>query len=310
MTEQTASELDFGNSTYPEIVKEKFVAIKEKTGMEFSEIQSQFEELVSQMEEMSKQLFPTAPVEARLLWKQKYSIGKLWTDLTTRQPLMEKQIIYVGHEGERKSKAGSLYTNLYVITQNERNVPTLTRIMGTGTMSEIYKKLNLSTRYNTTVMTFSDGGLSLDPRSEFSNPAVMEIPYQNFNAMLKIPEITVANASLNVSKKDKNNYVDSTDWKCIIGFISGRPRSFTKKDGTEGGVCTVTDVTVEASVADEHGNMTRPGFTIWASPALLIHNDGDYCAFYGSVTTDTLGKTSMNCYMITLLVPNIMQDAI
>jgi len=270
--------------------------------MKILEIQREYDEVFQQSEVTARQQFPSASPEELLTLRQRYAVGKVWTDLITRPPQEELEIIYCGHDGLRHTRgAAKPYSNIFAIV-SESDRAALTRMVARGTMADIYQSLNLFTRYRANLGRFSKGGdLIVDTRSEFINPTAIDLPIKKFNEILGIPEVTVADAPKYPSKKQASGWQIPTDWRCIIGFVSGEPRTWTDKTNkkTVRGVCNIVDETVdEQPTVDAQGNIISPGLTAWSAPEHLIVDDGSYCAFYGPLANDDKGKSSMNCFLI------------
>lgn len=280
--------------------------------MEIAAIQKEYDDVFLKSESTAIQQFPSASPEELINLRQRYAIGKIWTDLITRPPQEEIQIIYVGHDGLRHTR-GTMkkYSNIYVVV-SEDGKPSLIRMSARGTMAEIYQSLNQFTRYDANLGRFSKGGdLVVDTRTEFTNPTAVDLPFRKFNALLGIPEVTVADARRFPSKKLASGWAVATDWRCIVGFVSGDPRVWTdKKDGkTVRGVCNIVDTTVtEQPSVDTQGNIISPGLTAWSAPEHLIVDDRSYCAFYGPLANDDKGKSSMNCYLIRPIFATITDE--
>jgi len=289
---------------YPEFVRQRFEQLNQRIKMPIEQIQREYDEVFEKSELSASQQFPSASADELLALRRRYAIGKVWTDLITRPPQENMQIIYTGgHDGLRHTR-GSMkpYSNIYVIVTDEHKNPILTRMVARGSISEIYQSLNPNTRYDANLGRFGKGGdLIVDSRTEFMAPTAIDLPVKRFNELLKIPVVTVADAPKYPSKKVGNSsWADATDWRCIIGFVSGDPRTWTDKTDkkTIRGVCNIVDETVnEQPSVDQQGNIISPGLPAWTAPEHLIVDDGSYCAFYGTLTTDK-GKSSMNCFLI------------
>jgi len=287
---------------YPDFVRQRFVQLEQRTGMKVPEIQREYDQVFQQSATTAQQQFPSASSEELIKLRQRYAIGKIWTDLITRPPQEDLQVIYCGHDGLRHTK-GRLkpYSNIYVMV-SEGGHAKLTRMVARGAMGEIYRSLNLFTRYDVNLGRFAKGGdLVVDTRSEFVNPVAVDLPIRKFNEVLGVPVVTVTDAPKYPSKKLASGWQDPTDWRCIIGFISGEPRTWTDKTNktTVRGVCNIVDETVdEQPTVDTQGNIVSPGLTAWSAPEHLIEDDGSYCAFYGTLGNDDKGKSSMNTFLI------------
>jgi len=292
---------------YPDFVRQRFEQLHTKTGIPIIEIQAEFDKIFESSEGQAKVQFPSATPEQRIVFRQRYAVGKVWTDLVTRPPQEEMQVVYCGHGGLRYAR-GSLkpYCNMFVITQTPKGQLEINRVVARGALADIYRNLNFFTSYRVKLGRFANGGdLIVDTRSEFHADRIVNLPVEQFNSALNIPVVTVKGAVNNPSKQ-QGGWPIATDWRCIKGYVGGDPRTWMdKKDKkTPKGVCNIVDETVdEQPTVDDQGNIISPGLTAWTPPEHLIVNDGDYCAFYGTIGVSTDNKTgkktaAMNCYLI------------
>jgi len=291
---------------YPDFVRQRFEQLRAKTTIPIVEIQAEYDKIFESSEGQAQVQFPSATPDQRIIFRQRYAVGKVWTDLVTRPPQEEMEIIYCGHGGLRYTR-GTLkaYCNMFAITIDAKK-PTLSRIVARGSYADLFRNLNFLTRYKVKLGRFASGGdLIVDSRSEFVVDQIMNIPVEAFNKTLGIPKVTVKGAVQNPSKQ-QGGWPIATDWRCILGYVGGDPRTWIdKKDKKSAkGVCNIVDETVEEQpTVDDQGNIISPGLTAWTPPEHLIVNDGDYCAFYGTIGVSTDNKTgeksaAMNCYLI------------
>jgi len=292
---------------YPDFVRQRFEQLRAKTSMAIVEIQTEYDKIFESSEAQAQVQFPSATPEQRIVFRQRYAVGKVWTDLVTRPPQEEFEVIYCGHDGLRYAR-GSLkpYSNMFVITMDTKRQAALSRIVARGALADIFRNLNFLTRYRVNLGKFQGGGdLIVDTRTEFIVDQMVNLPVDAFNRALNIPVVTVKGSVQKPSKK-QGNWPIATDWRCILGYVGGEPRTWVDKSDkkTHRGVCNIVDETVEEQpTVDDQGNIISPGITAWTAPEHLIVNDGDYCAFYGTIGVDTDNKTgaqkaSMNCYLI------------
>jgi len=297
---------------YPNFVRERFQQLVQKTQTPMAAIEQQYDQIFEGSRQRAQSQFPSATAEELASFMHKFSVGKIWKELIMNPPQTDVELIYCGLEGLRKGKtSGKFFTNMFAMIQ-DKGIPTLMRMTARGSMSEVYRHLSLPhpggmTRYKVNLGRFENQkDLIIDKRSEFKNPTSIAINYKTFNETLNIPEVAIDQINNYPSKKNVDGWVVQTDWRCIVGFISGDPRIWERKNvkGTYGGVCNIVDMTVdEEPTVDSSGNIIRPGMTAWTAPELLIYEDGSYCAFYGTISIDDKGKPTMNCFLIIPIIP-------
>lgn len=298
--------------TYPDMVKQRFKQLIQKTGLSLAELKAEYDVIFAKTGQIAERQFPKASPEQRLSFRHKMSVGKLWNENVNRAPIEEVVIIFLGHDGHRVTKGTKRpFNNMYVIvSENKKRV--LRRMTARGSLAETFMTLTPLTKYTVELGRFAKGGdLIVDNRSIFKNPVEVDLPYKRLNKILGIPEVTVKAAMKNLSKKE-GNFTDSTDWKCVVGYVSGDPFTFTnKKTGLLGGGINIADDTVtEEPTVDTRGNIVRAGLSGWAAPEHLAADDGDLCAFYGTITEDNRvkGKPVMNILLIIPIMSSSMED--
>lgn len=305
---------------YPDFVRKRFAQLNQRKGIPIGEIEQGYIKIFHESEMTAKAQFPNATPEQLLIFRQRHAIGAVWNEMIQRTTQEEVEIIYVGHGGMQIGRGSKkAYSNMFVIVQEGNPlIPTLTRMTSRGAMADIYQTLNLFTRYKSNLGRYQKGGdLIVDNRTVFRNATSLDfLDVPTFNKTLNIPEITVAEAVSRPSKKDAKGWTISTDWRCIIGFVSGDPRTFQDKRNPKitRGVCNIADVTVEEEpVVDASGNVVRPGLVAWLAPEFTIYDDGSYCAFYGTISVDTdkstgKKKASMNSYLVRPIFAQLSEE--
>ena len=120
--------------------------------------------------------------------------------------------------------------------------------------------------------------------------------------MIRAKKITISEANKYPSKKGSDGYPIRTDWRIIEGMVV-RSTIFKKKDQSEGGVYTISDMTIKPSMfVTKDGKVQSPGFTVWCAPELVLYDVQSTCKFIGSIEIDDDNMASMNAYNIIPIV--------
>jgi hypothetical protein len=118
-----------------------------------------------------------------------------------------------------------------------------------------------------------------------------------------VKRCTIADAKNNLSRIGKDGFVDQTDWRIIRGLIT-RYYKKQREDGTELGVYTIIDETVEDETKVTPGGVIqRPGLTIWVAPELMLYAEESECDFVGALRLSGSAEVVMNCYLIIPIHP-------
>lgn len=302
---------------YPSFVRQYMNQLKQR-GLTMDEIIAAYEKVfeTSALGKAAQEQFPSASTEEILQLRQRFAIGKVWRDYINLAPLEEVEIIYVGHDGlNRSTGSGKKYCNMYVIVQKSQSA-LLTRMNARGKYAELFRALNPFTKYRATLGRYQTGdSLLIDHRTKFNDPEPVVISIDQFNKILNIPTVSVAEAVKYPSKTQTDGYMVDTDWRCIMGYFSGEPRTFQPKGkkGIRRGVCNITDLSVkEGPTIDQQGRPRSPGMTAWIAQEHLIWDEDSFLAFYGpiKVTKDKetkISTASMNCYCVRPIIATEME---
>lgn len=285
----------------PSHIEERIAAISARTGISEGDITKDYEELFSDPNIQSDEQFSSDED------RHSYAIGVLWTRYVLRPPVQEYEIIPIGYSSVGITQGGAPQSTVYVLTKSG-----LRRLVLRGEQADQYKNVTLLAQYkNINLGEFKGGDLiGADSRTKFENPIATGLTPNAIIERLKIKRVLVAEVSKSqsLSKVDSTGYVDSTDWRVVRGILA---KHFigTRDDGTEYGVCTITDETIDQEpTVTPDGRIIYPGLSAWIAPELLVYPDESMCDFIGTLQRgkkkgDTKGKktgeVSMNCYMIS-----------
>ena len=308
--------------TYPDFVEAMFSQLVSKWGISRETIIKEYQREFEISGTFATKQFPSSTPEKLLEMRQRYAIGKAFQMLIQRPPVADYTYIYLGHQGKKMSKGGKApYINAYVGVQ-EAGEFKIKRMVGNGKYADTPLALAPLTIYTSSLGKFAEGGdFILDDRANVRPVQPSNLTVYALCEQLKIPIVTIAEAYENPSKTiASTGYVVDTDWRCIIGFVSGTPRTFKPKDAAEtsdilSGVITITDMTVqEKPTQDNQGRIIMPGITGWVAPEFTIFDDGAYCAFLGPITkkldtTTNLNKLTMAvCLVVPMFTPTPFEE--
>ncbi|GAH98840.1 unnamed protein product [marine sediment metagenome] len=284
----------------PSHIEERISAISARTGINEGDITKDYEELFNDPSIQSDEQFSSDED------RHSYAIGVLWTRYVLRPPVQEYDIIPVGFSSAGITQGGTPQSTVYVLTKSG-----LRRLVLRGEQSYQYKDVTLLAQYkNIYLGEFKGGDLIADSRTKFENPIATGLTPKSIIERLKIKRVLVTEVSKSksLSKVDSTGYVDSTDWKVVRGILA-KHFTGTRDDGTEYGVCTIADETVDQEpTVTPDGRIIYPGISAWIAPELLVYPDESWCDFVGTLQKgkkagDAKGKktgeVSMNCYMIS-----------
>jgi len=306
--------------TLPDFVEGKISQLVSQKGMTRESVVQEYMREFNAFGEQASRQFPNATAELVLTIRQQAAIGRVWQQLIQRPAAFDFDIMFLGHNGKRLSKGQKKpYCNGYVgIKENEAFI--IRRMSGNGKYADLIPALTPLSIYHTQLGRFGQvGDLIVDDRSKFGQATPTGMDVFQLCKTFNIPILTIEDAMKNPSKKGSDNYSIATDWRCILGYVSGQPRIFTpgakdKKDkipvtdGSElqSGIITITDSTIkESPFQDTQGRMIMPGITGWTAPDFCIVEEGSYCAFLGTfdVNKDPQTQQDKGQMAIALVIP-------
>ena len=179
--------------------------------------------------------------------------------------------------------------------------PKLKRIVLRGDMAYKITEITPMAKYSSVKLGEfqSSGDLIADTRARFEDPVMVKLDREKLIQLIGAKRIRVADAEKFPSRRGSDGYVDPTDWRIIRGLLI-RPRTGKMDDGTEWGVFTLIDDSVEEEprVAPD-GTILTPGLTCWVSPHMLIYEEESEIDALGTVEISRkTGEAFMNCYLI------------
>jgi hypothetical protein len=280
------------NMNFPDFVLERVKTISQRTEISEEEILRDYEELFSDPFIQQDPQFQTEEERHR------YAVAVLWTRYISRPPVREYEIIPIGFSPLRTTKTGGEMASLFALVKTPNGVK-LKRIVLRGEMTEKRKEITLFCKYVPKLGEFSSGDLIADNRSKFENPVKIALEPHQMLERLGIKRINIKQAEKFPSQVGSDGYINTTDWRIIRGIIVRANRG-TRDDGTEWGVYTIADETVnDEPVVTPDGRILRPGFTCWVAPEFMIYEEESECDFVGTVQIDRkTGEPFMNAYLI------------
>lgn len=299
--------------TYPDFVEAMFSQLVSKWGISREVVIKEYIKEFEVSGTFANKQFPNSTPEKLLEMRQRYAIGKAFQMLIQRPPVADFTYIFLGHQGKKMSKGGKApYINAYVGV-NDGNEMKIKRMVANGKYADTPLALVPLMIYTSSLGRFAEGGdFILDDRANIRPVQPSNLDVYALCEQLKIPIVTVAEAYLNSSKTiAATGYVVDTDWRCILGFVSGQPRTWKVKDTPEGsnlmsGVITITDMTVqEKPTIDAQGRTIMPGITGWSAPEYTVVDDGAYCAFLGPITKKKDPTTGLET--LTMAICQVIQ---
>lgn len=226
-----------------------------------------------------------------------YSIRVLLGRLLFRPPVKEYEVIPIGIRGKRITKNGTAMSVIYGLVKTSQGVE-LKRIVLRNGNADDYKNIVLFARYKVKLSMLSGGDLIADFRTKWENPQVISVDPYKILERLGVKRITIAEAPQYPSRISSTGYVDELDWRIIRGLIIRRNQG-VRPDGTEWGVYTIIDETVNAEeIITEDGRYIMPGFTVWVDPILMEYDVESECDFVGTVRQQKSGDWVMDGFLI------------
>ena len=275
----------------PDFVLQKFNMIRNKTQLTLEEILEEY-----------KTIFFDPFVQQDPQFKSDYdrhlySVRVLIGRLLFRPPVKEYDVIPIGIRGKRVTKSGTVMSIIYALVKFPEGTK-LTRIIMRNSQADDYKNITLFSLYKVKLGMLQGGDLIADFRTKWENPQLVPLDPYKVLEKLNVKRITIAEAPQNPSKVTSSGFVDELDWRVIRGIII-RKNQGVRPDGTEWGVYTIIDETVEAEeVITEDGRYIMPGFSVWVDPVLMDYDVESECDFVGTVRQTKSGDYVMDCFLI------------
>ena len=286
---------------YPDFVAKKLEEISKRTDIPLEQVQKEYENFFNS--DFIRDDSQFADDDER----HRYAKGVFWTRYILRKPVKAFNFIPIGMDSVRKGKStGLLNTAIFALDDKGK----LSRISLKGDVCKSVKDITLFSMYKGVQLgEFKDSAdLIADDRAEFKNPIQVNMDPKQLVDTLNIEYTTVIDANRHLSKIDSTGYVDKTDWKAVRGFIQRANKSGPDSD-SEWGVYTIVDETVDPEKIEPEvtpsGEILPPGFSVWISPNLMNYGRESECVFLGTITKDTKGKISMNCYSVVPLYVHV-----
>lgn len=278
----------------PDFAKNKIQDIRQRTGIALEEIMRDY-----------KEVFNDPVTDARIDTsgphtvedKHKYTCMALWNSYIARPPAEGYTVVPIGHTSMRKAKSsGNVYSTIYALIKGDDGIQ---RIVCNGSrVAEQYKQVSLFQQYEVKLGQFKGGDYSADDRTKWTNPKRFMNP-EKIMSRLEIPKHTVHELRNYPSQQRSDGYTDRTDWRCVEGFVA-RKQTFQRKDGTKGGVYTISDESCwdDEPQVNSQGDVIPPGLTCWTPPSLMVYEMNDVIRLYGSVNLQDNNEAQMNAYSI------------
>jgi len=234
--------------------------------------------------------------------RHRYASAVLWTRYVSRPPVAEFEIIPIGFDGKRISRAGNPTSTIFVLSK-EKNGVKLRRVSCPREVATLYRDVTLFAKYNVKLGQFRGGGdFIADNRTKFEHPILLRLKpneiMEKFGPKLGIKRVTVKEAEKFPSVKRSDGYTDLTDWRVVRGIIVREARG-TRDDETEWAMYIISDesVNAEPTVAPD-GTIIQPGMPVWHPPEMHVYRVESECDFYGTIVLNEEGRPRMNCYLI------------
>jgi len=286
--------------SFPSFVDEKIQEINKRTEISIDEIKRDYQEIFQDPFIQEDPQFKTDEERHR------YAIAVLWTRYVSRPPVQEYEIIPVGFSGERIASTGKKTAEIYALVKNKTDVK-LRRIVLQESVIDLRKQINLPTsensfKYTVKLGEFAPGGdMIADNRAKFDAPSLLKANAEQILEKCGAKKIErLADMKKFPSKTGSDGYVDRLDWRVVRGIIIRQYRG-EREDGTEFGVLTVTDLSLnEEPTVMTDGRVLQPGFSIWVAPEFVnVYQDESEIEAVGTVqiARDT-GEPFMNAYLI------------
>ena len=256
----------------PDFDRDRIEQINERTGISVDEVTGSYLELFNDPFVAEDPQFQNDDERHR------YANAVLWSMYVARQPVKEQTVVPIGMDGARTSRAGNLYSTIYAMVKGGKGIR---RISCMGDATYLYRQINLFYQYTTKLGEFRGGDFQADNRTKFERPVRLKLTPQQFMDRLnikRIPDVISAKDHLSATVK---NRTDNSDWRVIRGIIAKRPGSFTRDDGSEGAVYTLSDDSInDGDAVTDEGDVVA-GLTVWTCPELAVWQQYDEVDAYG-----------------------------
>jgi len=276
----------------PDFVLQRIQLISQKTGISVKEITGEYLEIFRDPFIQEDPQF-TSDEE-----RHRYAAAVLRARDFARPPGREYEIIPIGFSGKRLTETGTPMSTVYVLVKDSRGVK-LKRLVLRDEMADLYKVITLFAKYKVKLGEFSSGDLVADNRAKFNNPVKLKLSPQDILAKIGVQRVANLKQTKNfISKIGSDGYVVETDWKVVRGIIVRAYRG-TRKDGTEFGVYTIVDDSLEDEpIVTPDGKVIPPGFSVWVAPEQMIYAVESECDFAGTIQVGSDKQPFMNAYLV------------
>lgn len=239
--------------------------------------------------------------------KHLYTISYVFMNYISRPPTKQYKIIPMGIAGIRPTRAGDM-ADIFALVSRKGMKTKFARVSLNSSATDLLKTTQRGVLYNAQLGKFQGGSdFFADDRTKLTNPKKIKHSYDKLLAMVKARKITISEARKYPSKKGTDGYPIRTDWRIIEGMVV-RSTIFKKKDGNEGGVYTISDMTIKPHMfVSKDGKVQSPGFTVWCAPELVLYDTQSTCKFIGSIEINDDNMATMNAYNI---IPIIAKEKI
>ncbi len=287
------------SQTFDQKTEDRLTAIQQRTGMGRQDVLKELETQVSKFKDDPQLSDPTSLYN--------YGSAVLWAKYVNRMQVKDTEIIPVGFESLRKTKAGKIMSALYVVAR-EGPKTSFRRVSLPAVVADIYRKVNCLSntgayKYNVKLGTYGNtpgADFAADDRSIFESPTPIKLTPEAFRKMFNIPMITIEEAPNSPSKVTSTNNIIRTDWKCIRGVIAGSSIFKRKDSELEGAVCRIIDRTTPMDTyITREGKKIESTFSMWTAPEFALWEDQSECDFYGTIQVDPKEHSaSGNAYLV------------
>lgn len=279
----------------PQFVNERIDLIQRKSGINKAEIVKDYIRYFEDPYVQEDKSF--SGDEAR----HKYTAMILWNSYINRPPVKLVNIIIAGLGGVRTTRAGKKQGEAFTLFKYKDGYRPR-RIVFQEDIVDVLKELVPLAAYKTKLGEFSAGGdYVADNRSIFDTPINTNLTAEKVLQMIRAERVPKLSDTKNYpSKINAAGYVDSSDWKIVSGLVYSSYRGPRKNDpDSEMGVYNIIDFSLSReTTVSEDGRASRPGFTCWCAPELVIYEDESELEFAGPISLSKTGEASMNIYLI------------
>ena len=278
----------------PEFVTKKLEDISKRTSIDIEQVKKDYEKFFNS--DFIKEDTSFANDEDR----HTYAKGVFWTRYILRKPTKPFDLIPIGVDSVRKSKATSLMnTSLFCLDTKGK----IRRVSMKGDVCKEVKNIVFWSLYKGVMLgEFRDSpDLLADDRAEFEKPIKINASPMQLLEQLDIERTTIIDAKDHLSRVGSDGYVIKDDWKAIQGLVQ-RTNKNPEDSENEWGIVSLADETVDPEKMEPEvtasGEILPPGFTIFCSPSLLTFARDSEVLFLGPIVKNKNGQISMNGYCI------------